>query len=113
MGLEGKGAVRGLDKVAPADAPYLGGHTSLIFEVAHMLDHRVRENDVELSVTEAGHITPIAGEAAKVCVEHRLCDQVEQRDLETRAISEVHQFPERLHAADVKDADRSWEVLNE
>jgi hypothetical protein len=108
--LDRKVEVRGLHEVAPSDALYLPRHRLLPGVVSHVLDHGVREDDVELAVRERVHAAGVARQGPHVRVPGRRGREVQDRDAGGRGVDEVHPLPEVLRAADVEDRDRTGQA---
>ena len=115
MHLDREAAVRGREEDAPPDAKRLRDEESLPRAVAHVLDHRVREDDVELSVGE-GKRAGVSLDVADVWIasaERRAVLEPERRDLlwpRVQLLEEVERpaavaLPEpELVGPDVEDA---------
>ena len=113
VGLHEKVAVGSLHKEAPAHAPDLPRHALLVVEVARVLEHRVREHDVERGIRDLGHVAPVAGDAREGRPGYGDALPVEEHDIDVVRRPESDAGPEGLGAAHVEDAQGARERRHE
>ena len=107
MRLKGKVQVRRLKEVALAHSSDLIRHALLVSEVAHMFDHGVGENEVELPVVERLHVPGVPGDSGDVRERRFRSGEIEESQLDLPPTVEiVHRGPEIKRAAHVQDSER-------
>lgn len=105
VGLDREVPVRRLDEEAPADPMHLARHPHLVAPGSDVLDHRVREDDVELPVI-VGKVAGVPGDAGDRGGPGRPRLRVDQHDLEVLSPAEPHHLPEALGSAQVENPQR-------
>src|SRR5688500_3413697 len=100
--LERKPPVRSLNKVAPAHAHHFISHPALILVAPNVLDHRVREDDIERLVRELRHGSRIARCTYERGRCHPLVLDVEKCDSHVAELTVRHQRPEILRSPHIE-----------
>jgi N-acetylglucosaminyldiphosphoundecaprenol N-acetyl-beta-D-mannosaminyltransferase len=103
--------VRCLDEVPFCNTADLRRHSLLVAEASNVLDHGVREGDIELPISKTAHVAGIAdNHFAVACVAFE--PLIENRQPQA-ALREAHHRPELRSAADIEKPELARQAVDQ
>jgi hypothetical protein len=112
MRFDREAATRGLNVVAPGNAPSFGGHSSLIFQAPKVLDDRVGKDNIKGLVSEVDEVAGITCASGDLRMSNGLRVQIDHGDFEP--VNEFfHGGPEGFGSSKIEDAHGPGHVGNE